>query len=75
MNDAIAWLQRARRGRPGKPLLRRGGDALAAPARQKLLARQMEVYGGFWRTPTTEVGRLLDAARALGHVDDTIASA
>ena len=39
---------------------------------KKLLARQMEVYAGFVAHTDYEIGRLLDAIRAAGHVEDTI---
>lgn len=46
-------------------------DSLS-PAQKKLLARQMEVYAGFMAHTDYEIGRLLDAIRAAGHVEDTI---
>lgn len=46
-------------------------DSLRAPEK-KLLARQMEVYAGFVAHTDYEIGRLLDAIRAAGHVEDTI---
>ncbi len=46
-------------------------DSLSA-AQKKLLARQMEVYAGFVAHTDYEIGRLLDAIRAAGHVEDTL---
>ena len=46
-------------------------DSLSA-AQKGLLARQMEVYAGFLAHTDYEIGRLLDAIRAAGHVEDTI---
>jgi arylsulfatase A-like enzyme len=46
-------------------------DSLSV-AQLKLLARQMEVYAGFIAHTDHEIGRLLDAIRAAGHVENTI---
>lgn len=46
-------------------------DSLSA-AQKKLLARQMEVYAGFTAHTDYEIGRLLEAIRAAGHVEDTL---
>ena len=39
---------------------------------QKLFARQMEVFAGFGEYADTEVGRLIDAIKALGQLDNTL---
>ncbi len=46
-------------------------DSLNAD-QKKLVSRQMEVYAGFLSHTDYEVGRLLAAIRADGHVEDTI---
>jgi arylsulfatase A-like enzyme len=40
-------------------------------SQKKLLSHQMEVYAGFLAQTDYEVGRLLQAIRAEGHVEDT----
>jgi len=45
-------------------------DSLTEP-QKKLLSHQMEVYAGFLAQTDYEVGRLLQAVRAEGHVEDT----
>jgi arylsulfatase len=39
---------------------------------KKLFARQMEVFAGFGEYADTEVGRLIDAIRELGQLDNTL---
>jgi arylsulfatase A-like enzyme len=39
---------------------------------KKLMARQMEVYAGFMAHTDYEIGRMLDAIRTAGHIEDTI---
>jgi arylsulfatase A-like enzyme len=43
-----------------------------APALKPVLARQMEVYAGFMEHTDHHVGRLLDALKDLGVMDDTL---
>ena len=43
-----------------------------APALKPVLARQMEVYAGFMEHTDYHVGRLLDALKDLGIIDDTL---
>jgi arylsulfatase len=42
------------------------------PDEKKLFARQMEVYAGFGEYADTEIGRLIDAIRDTGQLDNTL---
>jgi arylsulfatase len=39
---------------------------------KKLFARQMEIYAGFGEYTDTEIGRLIDALKDLGQLDNTL---
>ena len=39
---------------------------------KRLFARQMEIYAGFGEYTDTEIGRLIDALRELGQLDNTL---
>jgi arylsulfatase A-like enzyme len=54
-----------------KPEAIKDWDALA-PDEKKLFARQMEVYAGFGAHTDHEVGRLVQALRDLGELDNTL---
>jgi len=42
------------------------------PDEKKLFARQMEVFAGFGEYTDTEIGRLVDAVRDIGQLDNTL---
>jgi arylsulfatase len=42
------------------------------PDEKKLFARQMEVFAGFGEYADTEIGRLVEAIRATGQLDNTL---
>jgi arylsulfatase len=42
------------------------------PEERRLFARQMEVYAGFAEYTDFEIGRLVDALRDMGQLDDTL---
>jgi arylsulfatase len=46
--------------------------AALSPDEKKLFARQMEVFAGFAEYTDTEIGRLVDAIKATGQLDDTL---
>ena len=43
-----------------------------SPDEQRLFARQMEVFAGFGEYADTEIGRLIDAIRDVGQLDNTL---
>ncbi|WP_249124635.1 arylsulfatase [Bradyrhizobium manausense] len=54
-----------------KPEAIKDWAALSADER-KLFARQMEVFAGFGEYADTEIGRLVDAVKATGQLDNTL---
>jgi arylsulfatase A-like enzyme len=54
-----------------KPEAIKDWASLSADER-KLFARQMEVYAGFGEYADTEVGRLIEAIKAMGQLDNTL---
>ena len=54
-----------------KPEAIKDWAALSADEK-KLFARQMEVYAGFGEYTDTEIGRLIDALKDLGQLDNTL---
>jgi arylsulfatase len=54
-----------------KPADIKDWDALSADEK-RLFTRQMEVYAGFGEYADTEIGRLVDAIRAMGELDNTL---
>jgi len=54
-----------------KPEAIRDWDKLSADEK-KLFARQMEIYAGFGEYADTEIGRLVDALRDTGQLDNTL---
>ena len=42
------------------------------PDEQRVFARQMEVFAGFGEYADTEIGRLIEAVRATGQLDNTL---
>jgi len=54
-----------------KPADIKDWDALSADEK-RLFTRQMEVYAGFGEYADTEIGRLVDAIRDMGELDDTL---
>ncbi|MDR3487132.1 MAG: arylsulfatase [Bradyrhizobium sp.] len=54
-----------------KPEAIKDWAALSADER-KLFARQMEVFAGFGEYADTEIGRLVDAIKATGELDNTL---
>jgi hypothetical protein len=46
--------------------------AALSPDEKKLFARQMEVFAGFGEYADTEIGRLIDAIKATGQLDNTL---
>jgi arylsulfatase A-like enzyme len=46
--------------------------AALTPDEKKLFARQMEVFAGFGEYADTEIGRLVEAIRATGQLDNTL---
>jgi arylsulfatase len=46
--------------------------ATLTPDEKKLFARQMEVFAGFGEYTDTEIGRLIDATRETGQLDNTL---
>jgi arylsulfatase A-like enzyme len=46
--------------------------ATLSPDEKKLFARQMEVFAGFGEYADTEIGRLIEAIRATGQLDNTL---
>ncbi|UPJ55581.1 arylsulfatase [Bradyrhizobium sp. 192] len=46
--------------------------AALSPDEKKLFARQMEVFAGFGEYADTEIGRLIDAVKATGQLDNTL---
>jgi arylsulfatase A-like enzyme len=54
-----------------KPAAIKDWDKLTADEK-KLFTRQMEVFAGFGEYADTEVGRLVDAIRDLGQIDNTL---
>ncbi|MBR0815614.1 arylsulfatase [Bradyrhizobium diazoefficiens] len=46
--------------------------AALSPDERKLFARQMEVFAGFGEYADTEIGRLVDAVKATGQLDNTL---
>lgn len=54
-----------------KPEAIKDWAALSADER-KLFARQMEVFAGFGEYADTEIGRLIDAVKATGQLDNTL---
>ncbi|RIA01028.1 arylsulfatase [Rhodopseudomonas palustris] len=46
--------------------------ASLSPDEKKLFARQMEVFAGFGEYADTEIGRLVDAIKATGQLDNTL---
>jgi len=46
--------------------------AALTPDEQKLFTRQMEVYAGFGEYADTEIGRLIEAVKATGQLDNTL---
>ena len=46
--------------------------ATLTPDEKKLFARQMEVFAGFGEYADTEIGRLIDAVKATGQLDNTL---
>jgi arylsulfatase A-like enzyme len=54
-----------------KPEAIKDWDALTADEK-KLFARQMEVFAGFGEYADTEIGRLVEAIKATGQLDNTL---
>ena len=54
-----------------KPEAIKDWAALSADEK-KLFARQMEVYAGFGEYADTEIGRLVDAIKDMGQLDNTL---
>ena len=54
-----------------KPAAIKDWAALSADEK-KLFARQMEVFAGFGEYADTEIGRLIDAIKATGQLDNTL---
>ncbi|QWG16930.1 arylsulfatase [Bradyrhizobium sediminis] len=54
-----------------KPEAIKDWDKLGADEK-KLFARQMEVFAGFGEYADTEIGRLIDAIKATGQLDNTL---
>lgn len=54
-----------------KPSYIKDWDKLSAQEK-KLFARQMEVFAGFGEYADTEIGRLIDAIRDVGQLDNTL---
>ena len=54
-----------------RPDLYPAWDSLSA-AQKKLYARQMEVFAGYSENADWNVGRLLDAVKAMGELDNTL---
>ena len=54
-----------------KPADIKDWDALSADEK-RLFTRQMEVYAGFGEYADTEIGRLVDAIREMGELDNTL---
>ncbi|MSR57967.1 MAG: arylsulfatase [Planctomycetaceae bacterium] len=54
-----------------KPEAIKDWDKLSADEKQ-LFARQMEIYAGFGEYADTEIGRLVDAVRDMGQLDNTL---
>lgn len=54
-----------------KPEAIKDWDKLS-PDEKKLFARQMEVFAGFGEYTDTEIGRLIDAIKATGQLDNTL---
>jgi arylsulfatase len=54
-----------------KPADIKDWDTLSADEK-RLFTRQMEVYAGFGEYADTEIGRLVDAIRAMGELDNTL---
>jgi arylsulfatase len=54
-----------------KPSAIKDWDKLT-PDEKKLFARQMEVYAGFGEYADTEIGRLVDAVKDMGQLDNTL---
>jgi len=54
-----------------KPEAIKDWDKLSADEK-KLFARQMEIYAGFGEYADTEIGRLVDALRDTGQLDNTL---
>ena len=54
-----------------KPAVIKDWDKLT-PDEKKLFARQMEVYAGFGEYADTEIGRLVDAVKDMGQLDNTL---
>jgi arylsulfatase A-like enzyme len=48
------------------------GWAALTPDEKKLFARQMEVFAGFGEYADTEIGRLVEAIKATGQLDNTL---
>jgi arylsulfatase A-like enzyme len=46
--------------------------AALTPDEKKLFTRQMEIYAGFGEYADTEIGRLVDAIRDVGQLDNTL---
>jgi len=46
--------------------------AALSPDEKKVFARQMEVFAGFGEYADTEIGRLIQAIEATGHLDNTL---
>jgi arylsulfatase A-like enzyme len=46
--------------------------AALSPDEKKLFARQMEVFAGFGEYADTEIGRLVDAIKSTGQLDNTL---
>ena len=46
--------------------------AALTPDEKKLFARQMEVFAGFGEYADTEIGRLIEAIKATGELDNTL---
>ena len=46
--------------------------AALTPDEKKLFARQMEVFAGFGEYADTEIGRLIEAIKATGQLDNTL---
>src|SRR4051812_35726807 len=54
-----------------KPADIKDWDSLS-PDEKRLFARQMETFAGFGEYADTEIGRLVDALRELGQLDNTL---
>jgi arylsulfatase len=54
-----------------KPAAIKDWDSLTADEK-KLFTRQMEVYAGFGEYTDTEIGRLIDAIKGMGQLDNTL---